>query len=279
MATLVVLVFSILAYATTSSRGKYSRRAEVHRAGPGLTSVAGLLGSAFFYRSALSDPWGIARIGSGNRWNRPAHPATSAPWSIASGRPGALLAGVPPAGVGRRYMSVAGGLARWFRRRRGVIRRPGASAGARRSTVLLLPVISIYFAIGLAARRPTGRRWSCNRWRALSRLLRFRSVPDAQRRKPSPCGISRPRLWASRSSFRVHRPIGCSRGFHLRADSISRRAPSQCSRARGGSHCRAIRCSGRCGLPLAASCATRWSSEAQRPSRRDRLAGASPASF
>jgi len=139
----------------------------------------------------------------------------------------------------------------------------GASRGARREhRVLLLPVISIYFASGW--RQRPGRRCVAA-WRALSRLLRSDPSPERQRRRvPSMRMLADPVVAYTFlfSAFIVAIRI-VQLDFHLRGRCLSR------ERLRLNAACSAAASDGR-GLFAArrgvaarwpASCATRWSSE------------------
>src|SRR2546426_9183475 len=146
----VVLVFSILAYATSQfSRQNYSGVQKFIAQDLALDKAAlGLLGSTFFYAYALCQmPWGIAADGFGNRWITACGIllTSAAMVGFASGADeGALLAWRAAGGIAAAavYVSVAGGLARWFPpHERGLSQAAlgGVGGGPRRGHRLLLP--------------------------------------------------------------------------------------------------------------------------------------------
>ena len=156
----VVLVFSILAYATSQfSRQNYSGVQKFIAQDLALDKASlGLLGSTFFYAYALFQmPWGVAADRLGNRWVTGIGIllTSAAMVGFASGAgEGALLTWRAAGGIAAAavYVSVAGGLARWFPpHERGLSQAAlGGVGGAlgESTAFFLLPVVSIYFASG-----------------------------------------------------------------------------------------------------------------------------------
>ena len=156
----VILLFSILAYATSQfSRQNYSGVQKFIAQDLDLDKAAlGLLGSLFFYSYALCQmPWGVAADRFGNRWitGLGILLTSAAMVGFATGSTeGELLAWRAAGGIGAAavYVSVAGGLARWFpAHERGFSQSAlGGVGGAlgESTAFFLLPVMSIYFASG-----------------------------------------------------------------------------------------------------------------------------------
>jgi MFS family permease len=156
----VILVVAMFAYATSQfSRQNYSGVQKFIAQDLALDKAAlGLLGSVFFYTYALCQmPWGIASDRFGSRWMTALGIllTAAAMAGFATGQTEAsllfwrALAGVGGAAV---YVSLAGGLARWFPpSERGFSQAAlGGAGGAlgESSAYFLLPLISIYFVSG-----------------------------------------------------------------------------------------------------------------------------------
>jgi MFS family permease len=206
----VILVFSILAYATSQfSRQNYSGVQKFIAQDLALDKAAlGLLGSTFFYAYALCQmPWGIAADRFGNRWITACGIllTSAAMVGFASGADeGALLAWRAAGGIAAAavYVSVAGGLARWFPpHERGFSQAAlGGIGGAlgESTAFFLLPVVSIYFASGW--RQATNRTAVVVAAVGVLCLVFLRSDPSPERAAPkSPFTMQMlgdPRLWA-----------------------------------------------------------------------------------
>jgi len=156
----VILLFGILAYATSQfARQNYTGVQKFIAADFSLDKAAlGVLGSVFFYSYALLQmPWGIAADKFGSRWITGSGILLTALTMVGfatSQSEGALLFWRGAAGVAgaAAYVSMAGGVARWFpSKERGFSQAAlGGVGGAlgEGSALLLLPVLSIYFASG-----------------------------------------------------------------------------------------------------------------------------------
>jgi sugar phosphate permease len=156
----VVLVFGILAYATSHfSRQNYTGIQQFMQADFHLDrGELGLLGAAFFYAYALFQmPWGVAADKLGSRITAAAGILLTAATMVGfatSQSEQALLFWRAAAGIAgaAAYVSVAGGVARWFpRNERGFSQSAfGGMGGAlgEGAAYFLLPVLAIYFAAG-----------------------------------------------------------------------------------------------------------------------------------
>jgi sugar phosphate permease len=196
----VVLIAGIVAYATSQfSRQNYTGIQKFIATDIPLDmGTIGLLGAVFFYAYALFQvPWGVAADRFGSRVVITVGilltAATMAGFATSQSVPALLLwRSVAGIAVAATYVSVAGGLARWFPpRERGFSQSAfGGMGGAlgEGTAFFLLPVISIYFASGWRQ----GTNVSAVVIAAVGVLcfLLLRSAPPGQ-----PAAIRRPLSW------------------------------------------------------------------------------------
>lgn len=206
----VVLFFSILAYATSQfSRQNYSGVQKFIAQDLSLDKAAlGLLGSLFFYAYALCQmPWGVAADRFGNRWITGLGILLTSAAMVGfatGGSEGELLAWRLAAGIAAAavYVSVAGGLARWFApHERGFSQSAlGGVGGAlgESTAFFLLPVMSIYFASGW--RQATNMTAVVIAVVGVLCLVFLRSDPSPERAGPrhpfTLTMLADPRLWS-----------------------------------------------------------------------------------